>query len=46
MNKIPLIRVPYWDLEDLTLQKVLTNPAYLVKSKYHIDNLIATGVKK
>lgn len=46
MNKIPLIRVPYWDLEDLTLQKVLTNPDYLVKSKYHIDNLIATGVKK
>ena len=37
---ITLIRVPYWDLEKLTLQKVLTNPAYRVTNKYHNDLLI------
>ena len=40
MHKIPLIRVPYWDLEDLTLKKVLSDPSYQVKSKYHIDDLV------
>ena len=43
-KKIPLIRVPYWDFdENLTLRKILTNPAYCVKSKYHNDNLIKAG---
>lgn len=40
MHKIPLIRIPYWDLEDLTLQKVFNEPSYIVKNKYHIDELI------
>jgi len=40
MHKIPLIRIPYWDLEDLTLQKIFNEPSYLVKNKYHIDELI------
>jgi hypothetical protein len=46
LHNIPLIRVPYWDLEELTLKKVLTEPSYLVKDKYHIDNLIKNGVNK
>lgn len=46
MHGITLIRIPYWDLDNLTLQKVLTEPAYRVKSKYHIDNLIEREVKK
>lgn len=46
MHKIPLIRVPYWDLEDLTLKKVLSDPSYQVKSKYHIDDLKRQGVRK
>lgn len=36
---IPLIRVPYWDYETLTLQKLLTNPEYRVISKFHSDLL-------
>jgi hypothetical protein len=46
MHKIPLIRVPYWDLEDLTLKKVLSEPSYRVKSKYHIDEIKRQGVRK
>ncbi len=46
MHQIPLIRIPYWDLEELTLEKVLTNSAYRVQTKYHNDNLIRSGVKK
>lgn len=46
MHGITLIRVPYWDLEDLTLKKVLSEPSYRVQSKYHNDNLIERGVKK
>ena len=38
-NKIPLIRIPYWDLDDLTLEKILYNSAYLVKNKNHNLNL-------
>lgn len=39
-KNIPLIRVPYWDYEDLTLEKILTNPLYRVTNKYHNDILI------
>lgn len=46
MNNIPLIRIPYWDLEQLTLKKVLTEEKYRVKSKYHTDELIRQeGIK-
>lgn len=38
-KKIPLIRVPYWDLEELTIDKLLKNPAYRVKDKFHNDLL-------
>lgn len=37
---IPLIRVPYWDLSNLTLERLLTNPSYQVKSKFHSDLLM------
>lgn len=39
MHKIPLIRVPYWDLEELTLKKLFNTPEYIVKTKYHNDYL-------
>lgn len=34
-HKIIFLRVPYWDLEDLTLHSILTNPLYRVKIKEH-----------
>ena len=46
MHNIPLIRIPYWAIEDLTLKDILTNPTYRVKSKYHNDDLISSGVRK
>lgn len=46
MHQIPLIRIPYWTLDKLTLQDIFYNPDYLVKNKYHNDNLIKYGVKK
>ena len=46
MHNIPLIRIPYWTIEDLTLKDILTNPTYRVKSKYHNDDLISSGVRK
>lgn len=45
MHNIPLIRIPYWDLEIITLKSILTNPLYRVISKYHNDNLIKKGCK-
>lgn len=36
---IPLIRVPYWDYDKLTLQSLLTNMEYRVKSPFHSDLL-------
>lgn len=41
LNKIPFIRIPYWDLETLTINKILYNQAYYVKNKNHNLNLIA-----
>ena len=45
MNNIPLYRVPYWQLEDLTLEKIFSS-INRVKDKYHIDNIKRSGVKK
>lgn len=39
-KNIPLIRIPYWDLENLTFNKLMTNPSYRVKDKFHNDYLI------
>ena len=46
MHNIPLIRVPYWDLDSLTLKQILTNPSYRVKDKYHIDSLKRQEVRR
>ena len=40
LNKIKLIRIPYWDLETITFEKIFNTPAYVVTSIYHNDNLI------
>ena len=45
-KKIPLIRIPYWEIENLTLRRILTNPDYRVVSKFHNDILIRNGVMK
>lgn len=39
LNNIPLIRIPYWDLETLTFDKIFNNQNYRVKSKFHLDYL-------
>lgn len=44
-NKIPLIRIPYWELENLTLQKIFNTPEFIVKTPNHNINLIQKGVK-
>ena len=38
-NSIPLIRVPYWDLEKLTYNSLFNTPSYYVSSKFHNDLL-------
>ena len=43
MHGFPLIRVPQWSLETLTLQEIFTNPKFLVKNKFHNDNLRRQG---
>lgn len=45
MRGIPLIRIPYWDLDKITLREILTNPKYKVVNKYHNDLLIAEAKK-
>lgn len=39
-NKIPLYRIPYWDLETLTSFTSLFQQKYLVTSIYHNDRLV------
>ena len=39
-KRIPLIRIPYWDQDNLTLTRILTYDLYRVKSKFHTDLLI------
>lgn len=38
-NNIPLIRIPYWDLDKITIYSIFNNSNYLVKSKFHNDLL-------
>lgn len=38
-NNIPLIRIPYWDLDNISIDSIFNNSNYLVKSKYHNDLL-------
>ena len=39
-NRIPLIRIPYWELEDISLEKILNTPSFRVVDKFHNDDLI------
>lgn len=43
LHNIPLIRVPYWDLENLTLNDLFTNKKFVVKDKFHNDILRRQG---
>ena len=40
-NNIPLIRVPYWDLNKLTYESLFNTKSYYVTSKFHNDLLRA-----
>ncbi len=44
LNNIPLIRIPYWELEDLTLEKIFYNKNFIVKTPIH--NMILINQKK
>lgn len=39
-NDIPLYRIPYWEVNNITSIEDIFNPKFRVKSKYHNDNLI------
>ena len=39
-KNIPLIRVPYWDYEKLSLSSLFSTKEYYVKNKFHNDYLI------
>ena len=39
-NNISLYRIPYWDLNKIKTLNDILNKKYLVKSKWHNDNLI------
>lgn len=42
---IPLIRIPYYDLDGLTFQNIFNTPQYIVKTQYHNDEIIRQGVR-
>ena len=42
-KSIPLIRIPYWDIEALTFEKIFNTSSYLVKSKFHNDLLSSSS---
>lgn len=39
-HHIPLIRIPYWELDNLTLQKIFNTPSFVVHTATHNINLI------
>ena len=40
-NKIPLICLPYWDInENLTYEKLINTPEYCVKTIWHNNNIL------
>lgn len=41
MNKIPLYRIPYWEIDNVNMLMDIFQDKYKVKSKYHNDFLIA-----
>lgn len=42
-KKIPLIRVPYWDYDKLSLSSLFSTKKYYVNNKFHNDYLINGG---
>lgn len=38
-NNIPLYRVPYWEIENINCFKQIIKNEFLVKNKWHNDNL-------
>lgn len=38
-NNIPLYRIPYWEIEKINCFKQLIKKEFLVKNKWHNDNL-------
>lgn len=40
LHNIPLIRIPYWELENLTYEKIFNTPSFLVRNKFHNDYLM------
>ena len=38
-NNIKLIRIPYWELENLTYEKIFNTEKYIVKTKWFNDYL-------
>lgn len=45
LNRIPLIRIPYWDYDSITYDKIFNTPAYIVKNKEH-NVMLAREVNK
>lgn len=45
-HNVPLIRIPYWALDGLTLEKLFSTPEFIVRTPYHNINLINKGVRK
>lgn len=40
LHNIPLIRIPYWDCDEINFNKIFKTKEYFVKDIYHNDNLI------
>lgn len=38
-NNIPLYRIPYWEIKNIHTFNDILNEKFLVKSKWHLDNL-------
>lgn len=43
LNNIPLLRIPYWDFDDLTFYSLFHNDSYRVKNKNHNLLLMRQG---
>lgn len=39
LHNIPLIRIPYWEIENLTYKKIFNTPTFIVRNKFHNDLL-------
>ena len=44
-NNITLLRIPYWELENLTYEKIFNTEKFIVKSKWFNDHLIPPDEK-